>query len=214
MDFVVRLKEYMVLCGITSTQFADKAGIPRPTLSQILNGRNKTINNEIISKIHNAFPEMNISWLLFGDGEPGVIPKIETSEPENNKIEALTSNENSDEEPVTDLFSFSSMTMENNSNNKSKTDNRSEEDKKKISFSNSGSNTQEADIHEVERELDKNALNEIGMQNSSGRASIPFNPSGWQQQAPNRLPQDSKSRKVTSIMVFYSDNSYETFIPA
>ena len=33
---------------LTNSQFADKCRIPRPTLSQILNGRNKKISEEII----------------------------------------------------------------------------------------------------------------------------------------------------------------------
>lgn len=51
------------------SQFADVALIPRPTLSQILSGRNKKISNEVLEKLHTAFPSLNISWLLFGDGE-------------------------------------------------------------------------------------------------------------------------------------------------
>ena len=69
MDIVGRLKEYIEYLGMQNSQFADKAQIPRPTLSQILNGRNKKISNELIDKLHYAFPNLNIMWLLFGDGE-------------------------------------------------------------------------------------------------------------------------------------------------
>lgn len=55
--------------GIASTQFADIANIPRPTISQIINGRNRKISNEVIEKLHQGFPNLNIMWLLFGDGE-------------------------------------------------------------------------------------------------------------------------------------------------
>lgn len=54
---------------MANSQFADKADVPRPSLSQILNGRNKKISNEFISKLHDAFPSLNVLWLLFGDGE-------------------------------------------------------------------------------------------------------------------------------------------------
>ena len=41
MDIVNRLKLFMDSESIGSTQFADACKIPRPTLSQILSGRNK-----------------------------------------------------------------------------------------------------------------------------------------------------------------------------
>lgn len=55
--------------GIANSLFADVCGIPRPSLSQLLNGRNKKVSNEVIDKIHNAYPELSMMWLMFGDGE-------------------------------------------------------------------------------------------------------------------------------------------------
>ena len=55
--------------GISNSQFADTCDIPRPTLSQLLNGRNKKVSNEVIDKIHRSYPTLNIMWLMFGDGE-------------------------------------------------------------------------------------------------------------------------------------------------
>lgn len=74
MDIVTRLKAYMDHVGLQISQFADLAQIPRPTLSQILSGRNKKISNELLSKLHTAFPLLNISWLLFGDGDMDTLP--------------------------------------------------------------------------------------------------------------------------------------------
>lgn len=69
MDIVSRLKLFLSQNGIANSQFADTCGIPRPTLSQLLNGRNKRVSDEIISKIHEAYPALNIMWLMFGDDE-------------------------------------------------------------------------------------------------------------------------------------------------
>ena len=55
--------------GISNSQFADTCAIPRPTLSQLLNGRNKKVSDEVIGKIHRAYPSLNVMWLMFGDGE-------------------------------------------------------------------------------------------------------------------------------------------------
>lgn len=83
MDFVERLKQFMEQLGISSSQFADAAGIPRPTLSQILSGRNKKISNEVISKLHTAFPQLNVLWLLFGDGSMMNGDSMQFSKPQN-----------------------------------------------------------------------------------------------------------------------------------
>ena len=68
MDLVSRLKLFLEQNGIANSQFADTCEIPRPTISQLLNGRNKKVSDEVISKIHGAYPNLNIMWLMFGDG--------------------------------------------------------------------------------------------------------------------------------------------------
>ena len=68
MDLVNRLKFFLEKNNIAISQFADTCGIPRPTLSQILNGRNKKISDELISKIHAAYPALSVLWLMFGEG--------------------------------------------------------------------------------------------------------------------------------------------------
>lgn len=52
---------------LTSSHFADKIGVPRSTISHILSGRNKP-SLELISKIADSFPEINLDWLIKGKG--------------------------------------------------------------------------------------------------------------------------------------------------
>lgn len=66
----IRLKVVIEELGITASEFADKCGISRATLSQLLTGRNKKVSDVIISQIHSAYPELSVMWLLFGEGEP------------------------------------------------------------------------------------------------------------------------------------------------
>lgn len=69
MDIVSRIKSFIKAQNLSVSQFADTCLIPRPTVSQLLNGRNKKVSDEIISKIHTAYPSLSIIWLLFGEGE-------------------------------------------------------------------------------------------------------------------------------------------------
>ena len=68
MDIISRLKQFIDTHEIPVTQFADNCRIPRPTLSQLLNGRNKKVSDEVISKIHQAYPNLSVLWLMFGEG--------------------------------------------------------------------------------------------------------------------------------------------------
>lgn len=83
MDLVSRLKQYLDSRQISVTQFADECGIPRPTASQLLAGRNKKVSDEIIGKIHQCYPELNVIWLMFGEGNMVTATNIEISEPQN-----------------------------------------------------------------------------------------------------------------------------------
>ena len=69
MDIVSRLKTFINHLNIPVTQFADNCSIPRPTLSQLLNGRNKKVSDELIGKIHETYPELSVLWLMFGEGD-------------------------------------------------------------------------------------------------------------------------------------------------
>lgn len=67
-NVALRLKSLIEKLGVTSSSFADKCGISRATLSQMLTGRNKKISDVILSQIHVAYPSISIMWLLFGEG--------------------------------------------------------------------------------------------------------------------------------------------------
>lgn len=88
MDISGRLDLYRESLGLTISQMADQAGIPRPTLWQFLNGRNKTLRDDMTNKLHLAFPNLNVLWLLFGEGEMETGSNIEISEPKNADVAA------------------------------------------------------------------------------------------------------------------------------
>lgn len=72
-NVAIRLKGFIDSQKLSHSQFSDRCGIPRPSLSQILSGRNKKVSDVIIGQIHRAFPNLSILWLLFGEG-PMLLP--------------------------------------------------------------------------------------------------------------------------------------------
>ena len=79
LNVAIRLKGFIDSEGLTHSQFADRCGIPRPSLSQILSGRNKKISDVIVGQIHTAFPQLSVLWLLFGEG-PMLMPQDSKSQ--------------------------------------------------------------------------------------------------------------------------------------
>lgn len=159
MDFVARLKQYIEHRGLANSQFADMAGIPRPTLSQILTGRNKKISNEIIEKLHQAFPTLNVLWLLFGDGDMDLEGYSEFSEPQN----SLFPEENFEQ------------------------------------------------LADIDNTYDHTSRPEISAEKISEKIPAQFFINGAAENRSESAP--AADRRVQSIMVFYSDNSFEVFEP-
>lgn len=156
MDIVSRIKTFLSVNGIANSIFADKCDIPRPTLSQLLNGRNKKVSNEVLDKIHIAYPEMSMMWLMFGEGE--MFTEIGKN---------ITNIPNS-------IF---------DENNEFETEKELEENNSSVEDVNS--------VAMVLQSLAKNVDNK--------RVS--------------RQSELKEGKRIVNIMVFYSDNSFESFVP-
>ena len=149
-----RIKQIIEHEGLTDAEFADRTGIKRATLSHCLSGRND-VSKDIILKIHNAYPQVSVNWLMFGEGEPYIKEKLKTSASLFDEIWTKTENYTGDNKYVKDFRS-------NELNN--------------ISDS-------------IDNELDKEKKLTSDVE----------------------LQKVQDSRKVVKIMVFYSDNTFETF---
>lgn len=261
MDVVSRLKYFMDSSGLTISQFADTCNIPRPTMSQLISGRNKRISNEIFDKIHNGFPNLSILWLMFGEGQMLVNENIEISEPQNAILGNDSALERADDERVgalqSSLFASSESFQSGNENEypskntgsgtnfaeevgKAFTSDKAEQPRQAVYFSEDVPS--KANIDDVV--LSSNPHSEIPVSDSntplySARSgavdhAVPsqtphtnqqFQQSGQQSpiQSPNHetahveahrvsIAPDSH-KKITNIVVFYSDNSFQSFLP-
>lgn len=205
MDLVSRLKQYLDLRQISVTQFADVCGIPRPTASQLLAGRNKKVSDEIIGKIHQYYPDLSIIWMMFGEGNmltgdnntntqmstsgetvesiphsPSLLTDDAEAEFEFAKPEDADANPNTDVAAVKSEFSFA---------NTSNFDSQTSDDELSTT----------EDIHTFEFANSKNNAKQI-------------------EQEPNMQTQTASvksgiGKRVTGIVVYYDDQTYESFIP-
>lgn len=62
-----RVLEIIKYKNLSPSRFADIIGVPRSTISHIISGRNNP-SLDLITKISDKFPEINIDWLIKGSG--------------------------------------------------------------------------------------------------------------------------------------------------
>ncbi len=186
MDLVSRLKRYLDSKQISVTQFADECAIPRPTGSQLLAGRNKKVSDEIISKIHLAYPDLNIVWLMFGEGNMVNNANIEISEPQNTAKTESYSNDSPDTHTIDFTLDFNENLQDEVSEKKSEP-----------TSTNTFTFASPADSPAEPLEFTQAISDET-------EAAKPTPP----------LPKSSgKGKRVTGIVVYYDDCTYESFIP-
>jgi len=222
---VNRLRAFMEYIGLSNTQFADRAGIPRPTLSQILSGRNKKINNELIDKLHCAFPRLNVIWLLFGEGSMNV----DNTSP----AEALGASENRTDESArtlggneatvnvlkgniaSDFEDYAVYGLPRSAPQASLFDNEQTTAYPK-SYTNDRKNKSTTPRPSTESRQTLHTDNTMSRGESTMPrvdTSVPSNDTTMSRVERLMPTTGSDGRKVVSIMVFYSDNSFEVFKP-
>ena len=62
-----RLKQFLAAENITQAQFADTINVVRASVSHVLSGRNNP-GYDFIKAIMNAYPLLNVEWLMLGKG--------------------------------------------------------------------------------------------------------------------------------------------------
>lgn len=184
---ISRLKEFMSYSQMSNSQFADYTGIPRPTLSQLLHGRNKSINDQLIRKLHDSFPSLNIVWLLFGKGDMLTDSNIDLSAPKsgtNTTPSDIQLPENKLKNSAPDSASPSLFSVVNHIE----------------------------DLREDKNELRQGAEASVAFENRAKSQFSSRNDQGAEAALAASL-QSNQEKKISSIIVLYSDNSFETFLP-
>lgn len=68
MTIIERLKMILERVKLTPGNFAEQIGVAPATISHILNGRNKYPSAEVLLRLHDTYPDIDLNWLLTGEG--------------------------------------------------------------------------------------------------------------------------------------------------
>ena len=77
---IERLQVIISHYSLTPSSFADTIGVPRSSISHLLSGRNKP-SLDFVLKLIEAYPEVNLYWLLNGKGEFPQKSDLDTNTP-------------------------------------------------------------------------------------------------------------------------------------
>lgn len=63
-----RLQQFLTVENITQSQFAERIGVAKASVSHILAGRNRP-GFDFIESMANCYPSLNLEWLITGKGK-------------------------------------------------------------------------------------------------------------------------------------------------
>lgn len=164
-QIALRLKSLIQALGLSDSQFADQCEISRATLSLLLSGKNKKISDVLLSQIHEAFPQVSITWLLFDEGNMFINQEVA------DHIEENTSEKRNENEIFPSDYTAP------------------HEDLNLIP------------LNKLDESI-KTTINKA-FETYINSDSNPF----------KKLLTQSGKRKVSQIMVYYEDSTFETFVP-
>ena len=96
MTLIERFQQVMDHFGLNAGTFAERINVSQATISHIINGRNKYPSTEVMLRLHDTFPMVNLNWLITGEGLSGLENENETNQAEkdNNTLRETNSPSN------------------------------------------------------------------------------------------------------------------------
>lgn len=83
----LRIAQILKHYELSASSFADSIQVQRSSISHLLKGRNKP-SLEFVTKLVHAYPEVNLYWLLYGEGDFPIGTATHVSENKKPKTQA------------------------------------------------------------------------------------------------------------------------------
>lgn len=215
MDLLTRLNDFMQKQRMSSSQFADAIGIPRPSMSQILNGRNKKISNEFIEKLHHAFPTLDMMWLLFGEVTPSLNATLSDNKrkSEPSLFDTADTDDTNDADDVDNNQISQGLINDSYKNAVDNTADATEDIKDNIFQNETPTPTKPSiDIKPVSSTATDIADDNDNTISKDTQESFTDNIS-HSDETPSSVIKIVSKRSIDTIIVFYDDNTYQRFKP-
>lgn len=197
--------------NITARQFAEEIGIQPSGISHILSGRNNP-SLDFVMKVMKRWPEINISWLMFGKGEMYVSPsEMQHPTVQEQPIVHETTESQQDEY---DLFSQPAFTAEelvtqndNNSVHKVEMQQSEKQDKSTIDKIKAVPYTPTNNLPEDQNVMTKNETKNNETHSTDEILTKETNKVG----VPVQI--NVTRKKIEKIVVLYNDHTFAEYFP-
>jgi len=178
--------------NITPSQLADDLGVQRSGISHILNGRNKP-SLDFIQKIIKRYPDISMTWLMFGEGPMmNPYPEKEEMKGENKKPAIIQSS-------IMDLFPPNDQLKENNEYPEDfravESEVNSSENQDVVTVSTSNAQTDQKNT----KLSPESEIEDLLLENH--------------QHSERKAQNLVKSKKISRIVIFYNDKSFVDYFP-
>ena len=179
-----RIEYLMNLYGLTPSQFSDKTGIQRASVSHILSNRNKP-SLEILLKIYHAFEGVELAWLVAGEGNP---PTLSSENADIQEAESVATAADEPQKASNMLFSFM------------------DEDVKEPNDANKPVAKVAVPAHKL---VEEGAVAD-GARNVY---AAPESADNQEKRGVSLSIEADSDRRIKEIKIFYNNGTYETFLP-
>ncbi len=180
-----RIKQIMEAVGLSQQDFAKELGISAASLSSIFTGRTNPTNNHVMA-IHRVFPQINVNWLLFGEGDMIM---------ENQGSKDSSANKDLAGETVAEEENSETLAADSNSHNAQSAASL---------FGNENTLASPLTKNETASAMPQLSRREPMHNTIRGSGSV----------VTTNVAVEREDRKIKEIRVFYSNGTYESFVPS
>jgi transcriptional regulator with XRE-family HTH domain len=183
-----RIKQIMIEENMTPAKFSERIGIQRGAMSHILKERNNP-SLDVIKKILNVFSDINPDWLLFGEGPMKRNVQNRTNVPNKDLFSSLDFQQSTSPPETRPATGGSNQVVaDRNTNRTTSTQNSPNTADIRTEMHYAEEKTQGEEINYAENKV-KDVVKET------------------------IIYKERPNKTIRELLIFYSDNTYETFIP-
>lgn len=68
MNIVKRITQFCDYKGVSKNEFSAQMGLSNSYMSKMIGPKNSSVGSKILEKIVRTYPEINLRWLITGEG--------------------------------------------------------------------------------------------------------------------------------------------------
>ncbi len=207
---VERIKQVMDYKQMSPTAFADTIDINRSSLTHIFSGRNQP-SLDVAKKILTAFPEISTEWLIMGIGDMVQLDKVPVKQIVSSEVPISVSTV--DNMQQTDLFAAIDMAETLSANPVKATVETPKSEPKPDLVTSSVAIIQPEPEPVVEQEPHR--MENINTEPTSVRSRVKNQEShiSARESKRERISNSQGDKKISKIIFFYDDRSFEIYTP-